>query len=126
MKFLDIRGVQILWNNLKSKFFNILNKNNYYDIMNSNSILINFPSNTVVRKICNIDEFASYYIIIINQSGNQTSAYIHDESVKGLIIPMTTVIDDTNIYSYAFIVLPNVDERPNAFTNESWNYAETN
>lgn len=126
MKFLDIKGVQILWNNLKSKFFNILNVTNYYNIMNSNGILNNFPSNTVVRKICDIDEFASYYIIIINQSGNQTSAYIHNESAKELIIPMTAVIDDMAIYNYAFIVLPNVDKKPNAFTNETWTYAETN
>lgn len=124
MKFLDITGVQILWNKLKSKFFNILNTTNYYNIMNSNAILNNFPSNTVVRKICDIDEFASYYIIIINNSGNTISAYIYNEGIDKSTIPMTTVIDDTVIYTYAFIVLPNVDKKPNAFTNENWTYVE--
>lgn len=135
MKFLDITGVQILWNKLKSKFFNILNTTNYYNIMNSNAILNNFPSNTVVRKVCDIDDFASYYIIIVNNTKNRTSAYIYNEGIDNSTIPMTTVIDNkiihtrgfmdaTEIYTYAFIVLPNVDKKPKALTNETWTYVE--
>lgn len=102
-----------------SQFCNTLDSTNYFSKF-KDTTLYSFPTDTVVKKLMNIDTYSCLYVISFQAPYPANHYYIEDDGFTSKVPVTNVMVNGTPGYCRAIMILPNTDYSSDMITNDSW------